>query len=115
MPVCRVGIIGVGTVGGGVLKALQQNANIIAQRTGVQFEVTSLASSKSRAALSHQYNLDDNVNISPDWKQVVYNDDVDIVLEVQFFNNILIICNLSSWVVQQPQKRCVFVFFLFHD
>lgn len=75
----NLGIVGGGTVGGGVFEALQRNGALVASRLGVQINVVQVA--------VRNLNKLRNVKISPallttDWRNVVNNPNVHIVAEL---------------------------------
>ncbi len=74
-----LGIIGAGTVGGGVYRALQQNGGLLACRTGVQFRVARMAArdlGKTRPVSIPGHLLTSN------WQSVVDDSAVQIVVEL---------------------------------
>lgn len=73
----RLAILGLGTVGGGALKLLQENAAEIARRTGRDIQITHVGTRRPRPDL----NLD-GIAQSDDLLSIVRQDDVDIVIEV---------------------------------
>jgi len=75
----NVGLLGLGTVGGGTLNVLTRNAAEIARRAGREICVSHAA--------AHQYNAEelfglDRVEVTDDAFKVVTNPDVDIVVEL---------------------------------
>jgi homoserine dehydrogenase len=75
----KVGLIGLGTVGGGTLNLLARNAAEIARRAGREILVTHAA--------AREYDPDsldglDNIDVSDDAFSVVENSEVDIVVEL---------------------------------
>jgi homoserine dehydrogenase len=77
--VVRVGLLGAGTVGGGVWRILHEHADTIAARTGARIEVTRVAvRDRSRA---RDVELPARVLVA-DPMDVVEADDVDLVVEV---------------------------------
>lgn len=73
----RLAILGLGTVGGGALKLLQENAAEIARRTGRDIQITHVGTRRPRPDL----NLD-GIAQSEDLLSIVRQDNVDIVIEV---------------------------------
>lgn len=73
----RLAILGLGTVGGGALKLLQENAAEIARRTGRDIQITHVGTRRPRPDL----NLD-GISQSADLLSIVRQDNVDIVIEV---------------------------------
>ena len=73
----RLAILGLGTVGGGTLKLLQENAAEIARRTGRDIQITHVGTRRPRPDL----NLE-GIAQSDDLLSIVRQDDVDIVIEV---------------------------------
>lgn len=77
--VVRVGLLGAGTVGGGVWRILHEHAGTIAVRTGARIEVTRVAvRDRSRP---RDIDIPDDVLVD-DPMAVVESDDVDLVVEV---------------------------------
>jgi len=77
--VVRVGLLGAGTVGGGVWRILQDHADTIAARTGARIEVTRVAvRDRSRP---RDVAFPDGV-LGDDAMAVVESDEVDLVVEV---------------------------------
>lgn len=79
MKAVKVGLIGLGTVGGGTLNLLARNAAEIARRAGREILVTHAA--------AREYDPDsldglDNIDVSDDAFSVVENSEVDIVVEL---------------------------------
>jgi len=75
----RVGLLGVGTVGGGALAVLQRNAGEIARRAGRAIEVTHAAARELRDP--HRYSTD-GIRLSEDPYAVVHDPEVQIVCEL---------------------------------
>jgi homoserine dehydrogenase (EC 1.1.1.3) len=73
----RLAILGLGTVGGGVLKLLQENAAEIKRRTGREIQITHVGIRRPHPEL----NLD-GIAQSADLLDIVRQPDVDIVVEV---------------------------------
>ena len=75
----NLGIIGAGTVGGGVYQALQRNGALMASRLGVRFHITKIAArdlSKLRpVAIPREL-------LTTDWRRVVDDPAVQIVVEL---------------------------------
>ncbi len=75
----RIGMIGCGTVGGGVLALLERQAGAMAERYGVRFRVTRLAvrdPDKPRPALA------DGIPRTTDPRSLVGDPEVDVIVEV---------------------------------
>lgn len=75
----NVGLLGLGTVGGGTLNVLTRNAKEIARRAGRHIKISQAA--------AKTYNPDnlmglDTVNVSDDAFEVVKNPDIDIIVEL---------------------------------
>lgn len=73
----RLAILGLGTVGGGALKLLRENAAEIARRTGRDIQITHVGTRRPRPDLQL-----DGIQQSEDLLSIVRQDDVDIVIEV---------------------------------
>lgn len=75
----NVGIIGGGTVGGGVYQALQRNGTLIASRLGVKIHAARVAVRDPRKV--RNVSLPDSVIIT-DWKSVVNDPNIHVVAEL---------------------------------
>ena len=75
----KVGILGLGTVGGGVVNVLQKNSASIERRTGVKIEVV-LAG--VRDVTQKRICNTSNIKLTQDPFEVVNHSDVDVVLEL---------------------------------
>jgi homoserine dehydrogenase len=73
----KVGICGLGTVGGGTLNVLQRNAGEISRRTGRRIEVVQIAA----RSINPQCDTT-GIEIISDAMQVAANPDVDVVVEL---------------------------------
>ena len=73
----RLAILGLGTVGGGALKLLQENAAEIRRRTDREIQITHVGTRRPRPDL----NLADSVKQSADLMDIVRQPDVDVVVE----------------------------------
>ncbi|HCB31577.1 MAG TPA: homoserine dehydrogenase [Acinetobacter lwoffii] len=74
----RLAILGLGTVGGGALKLLKENAAEIKRRTGREIEITHVGTRRPRPDLD----LPASVKQSADLMDIVRQPDVDVVVEV---------------------------------
>ena len=74
----RLAILGLGTVGGGALKLLQEHAAEIRRRTDREIQITHVGTRRPRPDL----NLADSVKQSADLMDIVRQPDVDVVVEV---------------------------------
>lgn len=77
MKTVKVGICGLGTVGGGTLNVLQRNAGEISRRTGRRIEVVQIAA----RSINPQCDTT-GIEIISDAMQVAANPDVDVVVEL---------------------------------
>ncbi len=75
----QVGILGLGTVGGGTVHVLQKNAKEIARRAGRGIVITHACAREVNK--SHSYSTDDIV-LTKDLTEVVNNPEVEIVIEL---------------------------------
>ncbi len=75
----KVGILGLGTVGGGVVNVLQKNIASIERRTGVKIEVI-LAG--VRDATQKRICDTSNIKLTEDPFEVVNHPDIDVALEL---------------------------------
>lgn len=74
----NVGILGLGTVGGGTYQVLTRNAAEITRRTGVVIQVVQIADRN----LAHAQAIATNVEVTDDAFAVVNNPAVDVVVEL---------------------------------
>ena len=72
----KVGICGLGTVGGGSLRLLRDNADEIARRAGRPIQVVRVATRRPSSA-----NLDSAIRLGSDPFEVVADDEVDVLVE----------------------------------
>lgn len=75
----KIGLLGLGVVGGGTWNVLQQNAEEIARRAGRRLQITAIAVrdlDKARAIVG------DQVTLTQDGMKVVRDPDIDIVVEL---------------------------------
>jgi homoserine dehydrogenase len=75
----QVGILGLGTVGGGVFTVLQRNFDEIQRRTGRGIEVTMV--SRRNTALAKEL-VGDKAQVVADAREIVRNPNIDIVVEL---------------------------------
>ena len=79
MKAVRIGLLGLGTVGGGVISVLQRNADEITRRAGREIIVAAAAVRD----LTKNRNLGtDNIRITDDPMSVVNDPEIDIVVEL---------------------------------
>ncbi|HSI43773.1 MAG TPA: homoserine dehydrogenase [Methylotenera sp.] len=79
LKVLNVGLLGVGTVGGGTFNVLSRNADEITRRTGRQIKITHVADRNLELARSV---VSDKANISSDAFALVENSEIDVVVEL---------------------------------
>lgn len=77
--VCRVGVIGAGTVGGGVIELLSSNAGVISDKAGVQVALKHVAD--IREDVLKDLDLD-GVKVSKDANALIADPEVDVVCEL---------------------------------
>jgi len=75
----RVALVGLGTVGGGVIRLLQTNADLIARRAGCPIQIVAIS--------ARDRNKDRGVDLSPyewvdDMTTLAVRDDIDVVVEL---------------------------------
>jgi homoserine dehydrogenase len=75
----KVGLLGLGVVGGGTWKVLARNAEEIARRAGRRIEITHIA---VRDIARARATVGDDVNLSIQAAEVVADPDIDIVVEL---------------------------------
>ena len=75
----NLGIIGAGTVGGGVYQAIQKNGGLMSSRLGVRFQIRAMAVRDLAKARSVKI---PRSLLTTDWKGVVDDPSVDIVVEL---------------------------------
>ncbi|MFN7141756.1 MAG: homoserine dehydrogenase, partial [Limisphaerales bacterium] len=75
----NIGIIGGGTVGGGVYQALQRNGNLIASRLGAQINVAKVAVRDLKKArnVAIPANL-----LTTDWRSIVNDPNIQVIAEL---------------------------------
>ncbi len=75
----KLGLIGVGTVGGGVYQAIQRNGALMASRLGVEFRVVKVAARDLQKPRPVKIPSD---LLTTDWASVVNDPEVELVLEL---------------------------------
>ena len=75
----NIGILGLGTVGGGVVNVLNKNQNEISRRSGASIKVTHAA---VRDINQSRICPTDNLELTQDPFSIVNNADIDVVLEL---------------------------------
>lgn len=75
----KIGILGLGTVGGGVVNVLRKNSNSIERRTGVKIHMPHAA---VKSVNESRICEDGDINITEDAFEVVNNPEIDVVLEL---------------------------------
>ena len=75
----KIGLIGGGTVGGGVYQAIQRNGALMSERLGVTFEVSRVAVRDLKK--SRSVDLPDRL-LTTDWKSIVDDPEIDLVVEL---------------------------------
>ena len=75
----NLGIIGAGTVGGGVYQAIQRNGGLMACRLGVRFQIVKIATRDLRKQRSVEI---PKSLLTNDWRRVVEDPRVQIVVEL---------------------------------
>ena len=74
----KIGILGLGTVGGGTYDILVNNKELIKKRTGVDYEITKILEINMKAIEAHGA---DPSTVTTDVDEILTGDDVDIVVE----------------------------------
>lgn len=76
---CKVGVIGAGTVGGGVIETLLSNNQVIADKTGADVVLAHVAELNEELLARFQL---DGVRVSNDAKALIADPDLDVVCEL---------------------------------
>ena len=77
MKTLRVGLCGVGNVGGAVLKLLKESSDLLEQQGGFSFELIQVGARKGRSAIPY-----DDIDVTTNLMDVANNPDVDIFVEL---------------------------------
>ena len=77
MKTLRVGLCGVGNVGGAVLKLLKESSDLLEQQGGFSFELIQVGARKGRSAIPY-----DDIDVTTNLIDVANNPDVDIFVEL---------------------------------
>ena len=75
----NIGLVGAGTVGGGVLKALRRNGALMASRLGVRLQIARVAVRSPKK--KRDFKVPKGV-LTTDWKSVVDDPKIDLVVEL---------------------------------
>ena len=73
----RIGLCGVGNVGGAVLKILKSSSQLLEAQGGVRFDLVQVGARKGKAAVPFE-----GVNVSTSLEEVATNPNVDVLVEV---------------------------------
>ena len=73
----RVGLCGVGNVGGAVLKLLKESSDLLEQQGGFSFELIQVGARKGRSVVPY-----DDIDVTTNLMDVANNPDVDIFIEL---------------------------------
>ena len=79
MKTIQVGLLGIGTVGGGTFQVLQRNQQEIRDRVGSGIEITMVADLDMERARSM---VGEGVQVVDDARAVIANPDIDVVVEL---------------------------------
>ena len=77
MKTLKVGLCGVGNVGGAVLKTLITSSQLLEAQGGVHFELEQVGARRGKGAIPFE-----GVNVTKDLKEVAVNPNVDVLVEV---------------------------------
>jgi len=77
MKTLKIGICGVGNVGGAVLDTLSKNPEIIQSQGGVHLEVVLVGARKGKSAVENK-----QLNVVEDLKEVAANNEIDVLVEL---------------------------------
>ncbi len=75
----RIGLIGFGTVGKGVVRNITSNGELIARRTGIQLEIARIADIDLRR--ERDVRVDPSI-LTTDAQEIVHDDSLDVVVEL---------------------------------
>jgi len=75
----RIGLVGAGNVGGGVIELLRMNRDLIASRAGAPIEIVAAAARDVERAKSRH---GDDLRWTTDWREIAAAEDVDVVVEL---------------------------------
>jgi len=75
----RVGLVGLGTVGGAVWRHLQTNADLLRDRIGANIVISRVAVRRPERAAELNVPKD---RVSTDWKQLVTDPELDVIVEL---------------------------------
>ena len=77
MKTLKIGICGVGNVGGAVIDTLSKNPEIIQSQGGVHLEVVLVGARKGKSAVENK-----QLNVLEDLKEVAANNEIDVLVEL---------------------------------
>ena len=73
----KIGICGVGNVGGAVLDTLEKNPEIIQNQGGVKLEAILVGARKGKSAVANK-----DLNVVTDLKEVAASEEIDVFVEL---------------------------------
>jgi len=78
----NLGLIGLGTVGAGVIELLQRNSLVIRQKVGTEVCVRAICDiDPDRLRLAQRMKIEDSI-VTKDFKQILNNPEIDIIVEL---------------------------------
>ena len=78
-PILRVGLAGLGTVGGSVYQRLSSQKDLLRQRTGTEIRVDQVACRRPERA--REVGVPEKI-VTADWRQLVANPELDVIVEL---------------------------------
>src|SRR3989338_8486175 len=75
----NVGLIGIGTIGSGVVKLIQKNSELIEKRSGVKLNLAKVCDKKLDNAQS--LGLKDDI-LTDDYKEIINDEKINLVIEL---------------------------------
>jgi len=73
----NIGLVGIGTIGSGVVEILKNNSEVIEKRTGIKINLAGVCDLKED--LAKQLGID---NFTKDYKDLLNNKDIDVIIEL---------------------------------
>ncbi len=74
----NIGLVGFGVVGSGVYELLEQNNEVIKERTNIDLHIAAICDLDT----TRVQNITKNATVTTDWKELTSNPDIDIIVEL---------------------------------